>query len=39
MIAAEGWFAAQQKELVLGGLKKLEQRSYECAELRAEYVE
>jgi hypothetical protein len=31
-------FAAQPKEFFLGGLKKLEQRSYKCVELRGEYV-
>jgi hypothetical protein len=33
-----GWFAAQQKEFFLDGLKKLEQQSHNCAELRGEYV-
>jgi hypothetical protein len=32
-------FAAQLKEFVLDGLKKLEQRSHKCVELRGEYVE
>jgi hypothetical protein len=33
-------FAAQPKELFfLAGLKKLEQRSHKCVELRGEYVE
>jgi hypothetical protein len=32
-------FAAQPKEFFLAGLKKLEQRSHKCVELRAEYVE
>jgi hypothetical protein len=32
-------FAAQPKELFLVGLKKLEQRSHKCVELRGEYVE
>jgi hypothetical protein len=32
-------FAAQPKEFVLDGLKKLEQRSHKCVELRGEYVE
>jgi hypothetical protein len=32
-------FAAQPKEFYLEGLKKLEQRSHKCAELRGEYVE
>jgi hypothetical protein len=31
-------FAAQPKEFVLDGLKKLEQRSHKCVELRGEYV-
>jgi hypothetical protein len=31
-------FAAQPKEFILGGLKKLE-RSHKCGELRGEYVE
>jgi hypothetical protein len=34
-----GWFAAQPKEFFLDGLKKLEQRSHKCVELRGEYVE
>jgi histone-lysine N-methyltransferase SETMAR len=33
-LAADGWFAAQQKEYFLDGLKKLEQRSHKCVELR-----
>jgi hypothetical protein len=37
--AADRWFAAQPKEFFLGGLKKLEQRSHKCVELRGEYVE
>jgi hypothetical protein len=32
--AAEGWFMAQPKEFFLDGLKKLEQRSHKCVELR-----
>jgi hypothetical protein len=32
-------FAVKPKEFFLGGLKKLEQRSCKCAELRGEYVE
>jgi hypothetical protein len=32
-------FAAQQKQFFLDGLKKLEQRSRKCVELRGEYVE
>jgi hypothetical protein len=32
-------FAAQPKEFFLDGLKKLEQRSLKCVELRGEYVE
>jgi hypothetical protein len=32
-------FAAQPKELALDGLKKLEQRSQVCVELKGEYVE
>jgi hypothetical protein len=32
-------FAAQTKEFFLDGLKKLEQRSHKCVELRGEYVE
>jgi hypothetical protein len=32
-------FAAQAKEFFLDGLKKLEQRSLKCVELRGEYVE
>jgi histone-lysine N-methyltransferase SETMAR len=37
-LAADGWFAAQQKEFFLEGLKKLEQRSHKCVELRGEYI-
>jgi hypothetical protein len=32
-------FAAQPKEIFLDGLKKLEQRSHKCMELRGEYAE
>jgi hypothetical protein len=32
-------FAAQPKEFFLDGLKKLEQGSHKCVELRGEYVE
>jgi hypothetical protein len=32
-------FAAQPKEFFLDGLKKLEQRSHKCVELRGQYVE
>jgi hypothetical protein len=32
--AADGWFTAQPKEFFLDGLKKLEQRSHKCVELR-----
>jgi hypothetical protein len=32
-------FAAHSKEFFLDGLKKLEQRSHKCVELRGEYVE
>jgi hypothetical protein len=32
-------FAAQPKELFLDGIKKLEQRSHKCVQLRGEYVE
>jgi hypothetical protein len=32
-------FAAQPKTCFLDGLKKLEQRSHKCGELRGEYVE
>jgi hypothetical protein len=32
-------FAAQRKEFFLDGLKKLEQRSHKCVELREEYVQ
>jgi hypothetical protein len=32
-------FAAQPKEFFLDGLKKLEQRSHKCVELKGEYVE
>jgi hypothetical protein len=32
-------FTAQPKEFYLDGLKKLEQRSHKCVELRGEYVD
>jgi hypothetical protein len=32
-------FSAQPKEFFLDGLKKLQQRSHKCVELRGEYVE
>jgi hypothetical protein len=32
-------FSAQPKEFFLDGLKKLEQRTHKCMELRGEYVE
>jgi hypothetical protein len=32
-------FAAQPKEFFLDGLKKLEQRSHKCVELRGGYVD
>jgi hypothetical protein len=32
-------FATEPKEFFLDGLKKLEQRSHKCVELRGEYVE
>jgi hypothetical protein len=32
-------FAAQPKEFFLGLVKKLEQRSHKCVELRGEYVD
>jgi hypothetical protein len=32
-------FAAQPEEFFSDGLKKLEQRSHKCVELRGEYVE
>jgi hypothetical protein len=32
-------FAAPPKDFFSGGLKKLEQRSHKCVELRGEYVE
>jgi hypothetical protein len=37
--AADGWVAAQPKELFLNQVKKLEQLSHKCVELRGEYVE
>jgi hypothetical protein len=36
---ADGWFAAQPKEFFLDGLKKLEQRSHKCVELKGGCVE
>jgi histone-lysine N-methyltransferase SETMAR len=33
-LAADGWFAAQTKEFLLDGLKKLEQQYHKCVELR-----
>jgi hypothetical protein len=32
-------FAAQPKDFFLDGLKKLEQQSHKCVELRGQYVE
>jgi hypothetical protein len=32
-------FSAQPKEIFLDGLKKLEQRSHKCVDLRGEYIE
>jgi hypothetical protein len=32
-------YAAQPKEVFLDGLKKLEERSHKCVELRGQYVE
>jgi hypothetical protein len=37
--AADGWFAAERKEFFLDVLKKLEQRSHKCVELRGEYAQ
>jgi histone-lysine N-methyltransferase SETMAR len=37
-LAQDRWFAAQPKEFFLNGLKKLEQQSHKCVELRGEYV-
>jgi hypothetical protein len=34
----ECMFAAQIKEFFMDGLKKLEQRSHKCVELKGEYV-
>jgi hypothetical protein len=34
ILAADWWFAAQSEEFFLDELKKLEQRSHKCAELR-----
>jgi hypothetical protein len=33
-LAADGWFLAQPKEFFFDGLKKFEQRSHKCVELR-----
>jgi hypothetical protein len=38
-LPADGWFAAQPKELSLDGLKKLEQWSRKCTDLRGDYAE
>jgi hypothetical protein len=38
-LAADRWFAAQSKQFFLDGLKKLEQRSHKCVELRGKHVE
>jgi histone-lysine N-methyltransferase SETMAR len=38
-LAVDRWFAAQPKEFFLDGLKKSEQGSHKCVELREEYVE
>jgi hypothetical protein len=39
-LAADGWFAVQPKELLLDGIKKSEQQSHKCMELRGwEYIE
>jgi histone-lysine N-methyltransferase SETMAR len=38
ILAATGWFTAQLKEFSLDGLKKLEQPSHKCMELRGKYV-
>jgi hypothetical protein len=38
-LAAVGWSAAQPTEFFVDGLKKLQQRSHKCVELRGEYVE
>jgi hypothetical protein len=32
-------FAVQPKDFFMGGLKKLEQRSHKCVELRGEYLD
>jgi hypothetical protein len=37
-LSAGGWFAVQPI-FFLDGLKKLEQRTHKCVELREEYVE
>jgi histone-lysine N-methyltransferase SETMAR len=38
-LALDGWLAAQTKEFILDGLKKLEQQILNCLEFRGEYVE
>jgi hypothetical protein len=38
ILTADGWIAAQPKEFFFDVLKKLEQRSHKCVELRREYV-
>jgi hypothetical protein len=38
-LAADWWFAAQPKEFFLDGLKKLEQQSHKCVELRGEFLQ
>jgi histone-lysine N-methyltransferase SETMAR len=38
-LAVNGWFTARPKEFFLDGLiKKLDQQSHKCVELRGEYV-
>jgi hypothetical protein len=37
-LAVDKWFAAQPNEFFLDRLKKLEQQSHMCVELRGEYV-
>jgi hypothetical protein len=37
--AADGWAVPQPKEFFMDGLKKLEQRSHKCVELRGGYAE
>jgi histone-lysine N-methyltransferase SETMAR len=39
ILTADGCFAAQPKERFLDRLKKLEQRSHKCVELKGEYIE